>query len=110
MAADSISTRAKLRQSGRGVESGRQGNIDPVVKQINGEDDARERIAELKVQRLQIEVELTALGEVPSIATLHPANALAASLADHAVADDGTCRLAPLANPFGPKVLPMSSV
>ena len=72
-------------------------NIDLVVKQIIGEDDARGRIAELKAQRLQIEAELAALEEVPSVITLHPTaldryietvDALAASLADHAGAAD----------------------
>ena|SRR5438034_1286702 len=47
--------------------------MDLVVEQIIGEDDARDRVAELKAQRLQIEVELAALEEVPSTVTLHPA-------------------------------------
>jgi hypothetical protein len=62
LAADSISVRAKLEAKRTRIESGRQRNIDPVVKQIIGEDDARERIAELKVQRLQIESSSQHLG------------------------------------------------
>jgi len=37
------------------------------------EDDARERIAELKAQRPQVETALAALEDAPSIITLHPA-------------------------------------
>jgi septal ring factor EnvC (AmiA/AmiB activator) len=97
LAAGSTSTRAKLEAKRTRIESERQRNIDLVVKQIIGEDDARGRIAELKAQRLQIEAELAALEEAPSIITLHPAtldryietvDALAASLADHAGAED----------------------
>jgi hypothetical protein len=62
LVADSISARAKLEAKRTRVESGRQRNIDPVVKQIIGEDDARARIAELKVQRLQIESSSQHLG------------------------------------------------
>jgi site-specific DNA recombinase len=96
-AAGSTSTRAKLEAKRTRIEGERQRNIDLVIKQIIGEDDARDRIADLKAQRLQIEVELAALEEVPSIVTLHPAtldlyiekvDALAASLADHAAAED----------------------
>ena len=97
LAAGSTSTRAKLEAKRTRIESERQRNIDLVVKQIIGEDDARGRIAELKAQRLKIEAELAALEEAPSIITLHPAtldgyietvDALAASLADHAGAED----------------------
>ena len=97
LAANSTSTRAKLEAKRSRIESERQRNIDLVVKQIIGDDDARDRIAELKSQRLQIEAELTTLEEAPSVITLHPAtldryietvDALAASLADHAGAED----------------------
>ncbi len=97
LVASSTSTRAKLEAKRTRIESERQRNIDLVVKQIIGEDDARERIAELKAQRLQVETELAALEEAPSIITLHPAtldqyietvDALAAVLADHAGAED----------------------
>jgi len=67
------STLAKLEAKRGRIESERQRNIDLVVKQIIGEDDARDRIAELKAQRLQIEAELATLEEAPSILTLHPA-------------------------------------
>jgi len=95
LAASSTSTRAKLEAKRTRIESERQRNIDLVVKQIIGGDDARERIAELKAQRLQVETELAALEDAPSIITLHPAtpdqyivDALAAALADHAGAED----------------------
>jgi CRISPR/Cas system-associated exonuclease Cas4 (RecB family) len=48
LAANSTSTRAKLEAKRSRIESERQRNIDLVIKQITGEDDARERIAELK--------------------------------------------------------------
>ncbi len=97
LAVSSTSTRTKLEGKRDRIESERQRNIDLVVKQVIGEDDARGRIAELKAQRLQVEVELAALEEAPSIITLHPAtldqyiktvDALAAVLADHAEAED----------------------
>jgi hypothetical protein len=58
----------------------------------------REELPKLKAQRLQVETELAALEDAPSIITLHPAmldqyirtvDALAAALADHAGAEDG---------------------
>jgi hypothetical protein len=97
LATSSISTRARLEAKRARIESERQRNIDLVVKQIIGDDDARGRIAELKSQRLQVEAELAALEQVPSIITLHPAkldqyaetvDALAMALADHAAAED----------------------
>jgi site-specific DNA recombinase len=97
LAVSSTSTRTKLEGKRDRIESERQRNIDLVVKQVIGEDDARGRIAELKAQRLQVEVELAALEEAPSIITLHPAaldqyietvDVLAAALADHARAED----------------------
>jgi len=68
-----------------------------VVKGVIEEDDARQRIADLKAQRLQIEAELASLEEAPKFIALHPAtldryaetvDALAASLGDHAEAED----------------------
>jgi hypothetical protein len=59
------------------------------------EGDARQRIADLKAQRLNIEAEIACLKEAPKFITLHPAtldryaetaDAPAASLADHAEA------------------------
>jgi site-specific DNA recombinase len=97
LAVSSTSTRARLEAKRTRIERERQRNIDLVVKQIIGEDDARGRIAELKAQRLQIEAELAVLEEAPSMITLHPAtldryietvDALAVVLADHAGAED----------------------
>jgi len=97
LAVSSTSMRTKLEGKRDRIESERQRNIDLVVKRVIGEDDARGRIAELKAQRLQVEVELAAVEEAPSIVTLHPAtldqyirtvDALAAVLADHAGAED----------------------
>ncbi|HLK79880.1 MAG TPA: hypothetical protein VKT99_00035 [Xanthobacteraceae bacterium] len=44
-----------------------------VVKGVIEEEDARQRIAELKAQRLQVEAEIATLDEAPTIITLHPA-------------------------------------
>src|SRR5260370_24620880 len=72
-------------------------NIDMLVKGVIEEDDARQRIADLKAWRLEVEAEIASLEEVPKIITLHPAtldcyaetmDALVASLADHAKAED----------------------
>ncbi len=63
LAASSTSTRTKLEGKRDRIESERQRNIDLVVKQVIEGDDARGRIAELKAQRLQVEVELAALEE-----------------------------------------------
>jgi site-specific DNA recombinase len=73
LATNSTSTRAKLEAKRSRIESERQRNIRLVIKRIIGEDDARGRIAELKVQRLQVEAELAALEEAPPVITLHPA-------------------------------------
>ncbi|WP_376703354.1 hypothetical protein RQ479_29495 [Mesorhizobium sp. ISC25] len=79
------------------IEGERQRNIDLVVKGVIGDDDARERIAELKARRFEAEAELANLEEAPSTLTLHPTtiekyvetvDALAAVLAHHAEADD----------------------
>jgi site-specific DNA recombinase len=48
LAASSTSTRARLEAKRTRIESERQRNVDLVIKQIIGEDDARGRIAELK--------------------------------------------------------------
>jgi hypothetical protein len=74
------------------------------IKGVIGEDDARTRIAELKTQVLQAEVELTSLDEAPQTITLHPAtleryietvDRLASVMADHAQAADDRGALVP---------------
>jgi site-specific DNA recombinase len=83
--------------SGLRIEAERQRNIDLVVKGVIGDDDARERIAELQARRFEAEAELANLEEAPSTLTLHPTaiekyvetvDALAAVLAHHAEAND----------------------
>src|SRR6516165_5759752 len=97
LVAAATATRARLESKRDRIESERQRNIDMVIKAVIGEDDARIRIADLKAQRLQVEAEIAALEEVPKIITLHPAtldryvetvDALAASVAEHAEAED----------------------
>jgi site-specific DNA recombinase len=97
LASTAAATRTRLEAKHARVESERQRNIDMVIKGVIEEDDARQRIADLKAQRLQIEAELAAIEEAPKVITLHPASldryaetvdALAASLAGHAEAED----------------------
>jgi hypothetical protein len=122
LAANSTSTRSKLEAKRSRIESQCQCNIDLVIKQIIGEDDARGRIAELKAQRLQVEAELAALEETPPVITRHPAtpdryietvDALAAALADQAGAEDDRGSLVAsfkgkLANLIGGEVFPQA--
>ncbi len=86
------------------LESERQRAIDMAIKGVIGEEDARTRIAELKAQVMQAEVELASLDDVPQIIALHPATLdryietvgrLAAVLADHAQAADDRGLLVP---------------
>jgi hypothetical protein len=97
LAAGASATRARLEAKRTRIESERQRMIDLVIKGIIGEEDARERIVELKAQRVDVEAELAGLEEAPTIITLHPAtleryietvDTLAAALADHAQAAD----------------------
>jgi site-specific DNA recombinase len=97
LTAAATATRARLESKRDRIESERQRNIDMVIKGIIGEDDARTRIADLKAQRLLVEDEVAMLEEAPKIITLHPAtvdryvetaDALAASVAEHAEAED----------------------
>ena len=97
LAATASATRARLDAKHARIEGERQRNIDMVVKRVIEEDDARQRIADLKAQRLEIEAEIASLEEAPKIITLHPAtldryaetvDTLATSLANHAEAQD----------------------
>jgi hypothetical protein len=79
------------------IEGERQRNIDLVIKYVISEEDAKQRITELKEGRLRVEAELAALDEAPVPIALHPAtldrytetvNALAEAMAGHADAED----------------------
>ena len=52
-------------------EGERQRNIDLVIKYVISEEDAKQRIAELKEERLRVEAELAALEETP-VPIAHP--------------------------------------
>ncbi|WP_352494547.1 MULTISPECIES: recombinase family protein [unclassified Mesorhizobium] len=97
LAARASNVRVTLETKIARIEAERQRSIDLVVKGIIGDDDARERIAELKDRRIEAEAELASLEEAPSTLTLHPAaiekyvktvDELASVLAHHAEADD----------------------
>jgi hypothetical protein len=97
LAAAANATRTRLESKHARIENERQRNIDMVVKGVLEEEDARQRIADLKAQRLEVEAEIGALEEAPKIISLHPATldrytetveTLAARLAEHAEAED----------------------
>jgi antitoxin component HigA of HigAB toxin-antitoxin module len=80
------------------IEGERQRNIDLVIKYVISDEDAKQRIAELKEERLRVEAEMAALEEAPVPVALHPAtldryistvNALAETMAGHSKAEEG---------------------
>ena len=97
LAGDAAATRARLEAKRDRIEGERQRNIDLVVRYLISEEDARQRIAELKEERLRVEAELAGLEETPDLIALHPAtldryvatvDALAEAMAEHAGAED----------------------
>lgn len=79
------------------VEVELQRTIDLVIRSVIAEEDAKQRIADLKTQRSLIEGQLCGLDEPPSTVALHPAtlqryaktvDGLSRALADHATAPD----------------------
>jgi hypothetical protein len=67
LAAEATATRARLETKRTRIEGELQRTIDLVIKGVIGEEDARERIAELKARRLEVEVE-----SPPSMRRLRP--------------------------------------
>ncbi len=97
LAGDAAATRTRLEAKRDRIEGERQRNIDLVIRYVISEEDARQRIAELKEERQRVEAELAALEEAPVPVALHPATldryvatvgALAETMADHASAED----------------------
>jgi site-specific DNA recombinase len=89
--------RAALQGRRDRIEGERQRTIDLVIRSVIAEEDAKQRIAELKTQLSEIEAELSGLDEPPSTVALHPATlqcyietveGLSKALADHAAAAD----------------------
>jgi site-specific DNA recombinase len=89
--------RATLQGRRDRIEGERQRTIDLVIRSVIAEEDAKQRIAELKTQLSEIEAELSGLDEPPSTVALHPAtlqcyietvDGLSKALADHAAATD----------------------
>ncbi|MBB6411873.1 recombinase family protein [Mesorhizobium sangaii] len=79
------------------IEGERQRTIDLVIRSVIAEEDAKQRIAELKTQLSEVEAQLSGLDEPPSPVALHPAtlqryietvDGLSKALADHATAAD----------------------
>jgi site-specific DNA recombinase len=97
LAGNASAVRTRLEAKRDRIEGERQGNIDLVIKYVISEDDAKQRIAGLKEERLRIEAELASLEEAPVPIALHPAtldryiktvNELADMMAGHASAKD----------------------
>ena len=97
LAGNASSERLRLEAKRDRIEGERQRNIDLVIRYVISEEDAKQRIAELKQERLRVEGELAALEEAPTPISLHPAtldryietvNALADTIASHASAED----------------------
>nr|WP_083992253.1 recombinase family protein [Bradyrhizobium embrapense] len=97
LAGHAVAVRARLEAKRDRIEGERQRNIDLVINYVISEKDAKQRIAELKEERLRVESELAALEEAPVPVALHPAtldryistvNALAEIMASHTEAKD----------------------
>jgi site-specific DNA recombinase len=97
LAGSAAAMRARLEAKLDRIEGVRRRTIDLVVKYVISEEDAKQRIAELKEERLCVEAELAALDEAPVPIALHLAtldryietvNALAEAMAGHAGAED----------------------
>ena len=97
LAGNATAVRTRLEAKRDRIEGERQRNIDLVIKYVISEEDAKQRIAELKEERLRVEAELAALEEAPVPIALHPAaldryvktvNTLADTMAGHADAKD----------------------
>nr|WP_080643981.1 recombinase family protein [Mesorhizobium loti] len=97
LAAQANSVRIALEGKRDRVEGERQRTIDLVIRSVIAEEDAKQRIAELKAQLSLIEAQLCNLDEPPSTVALHPAtlqryietvDCLSKALADHATAAD----------------------
>jgi len=73
LAGDAVAVRARLEAKRGRIEGERQRNVDLVIKYVISEEDAKQRIAELKEERLRVEAELAALEEAPVPIALHPA-------------------------------------
>jgi hypothetical protein len=74
LAGNASAERLRLEAKRDRVEGERRRNIDLVIKYVISEEDAKQRIAELKQARLRVEAELAALEEAPTpiSATLRP--------------------------------------
>ena len=97
LAARSNSMRSALEGKRDRAKGELQRAIDLVIRGVIAEEDAKQRIAELKSQLSLIEAELFSLDEPPSAVALHPAtlqrytktvDGLSKALADHATAAD----------------------
>lgn len=97
LAGDAGAVRARLMAKRDRIEGERQRNIDLVINYVISEEDAKQRIAELKEERLRVETELAAIEEAPVPVALHAAaldryistvNALAETMAGHSKAED----------------------
>ncbi len=66
LARNAAAERTRLEVKRDRIEGERQRNIDLVIKYVISEEDAKQRITELKEERLRVEAELPALEETPT--------------------------------------------
>jgi site-specific DNA recombinase len=99
LAGNAAAVRLRLEAKRDRIEGERRRNIDLVIKYVISEEDAKQRIAELKEERLRVEAELAALEEAPFPVAVHPAtldryiktvSSLAKTMAGHAGAERTT--------------------
>src|SRR3569832_389082 len=97
LSAQANSVRTALEGKRDRAKGDRQRTVDLVIRGVIAEEDAKQRIAELKAQLSLIEAQLCGLDEPPSTVALHPAilprytktvDCLSKALADHATAAD----------------------
>lgn len=73
LSADIINRRGRLESRFTKIESSLKRAINLAVEGVLSDDDAREQIGRLKVERADIEAELAQAGEAPKVVELHPA-------------------------------------
>ena len=72
LAADTINKRTKLENSLAKIEGELTRTIDLVIRNIIGDEDAKERIADLKTKKAEAIASLQSIDNPPNVVALHP--------------------------------------